>query len=65
MLPTKLPGLVRYEEVASGIAAHAIRFTAPRTQRAYLRPARHFASSSTDPDLPPMGAWFRLKSSAA
>ncbi len=58
-----LPGLVRYEEVATGVMAHAIRFTAPRTQRAYLWPARHFASSSTDPDLPPMGAWFRLKSS--
>jgi len=58
-----LPGLVRYEEVAAGLVAHAIRFTAPRTQRAYLWPARHFASSSTDPGLPPMGAWFRLKHS--
>jgi hypothetical protein len=58
-----LPGLVRYEEVAAGRVAHAIRFTAPRTQRAYLWPARHYASSSTDPDLPPMGAWFRLKRS--
>jgi hypothetical protein len=56
-----LPGLVRYEEVAAGTVTHAIRFTAPRTQRAYVWPARHFASSSTDPDLPPMGAWFRLK----
>jgi hypothetical protein len=58
-----LPGLVRYEEVASGLVAHAIRFTAPSTQRAYVWPARHYASSSTDPDLPPMGAWFRLKPS--
>ncbi|MCP3984613.1 MAG: hypothetical protein GY723_09485 [bacterium] len=58
-----LPGLVRYEEVAAGHVAHAIRFTAPRTQRGYLWPARHFASSSTDADLPPMGAWFRLKPS--
>jgi hypothetical protein len=57
-----LPGLVRYEEVEAGRIGHAIRFTAPRTQRAYLWPARHFASSSTDPNLPPMGAWFRLKS---
>ena len=24
-----LPGLVRYEEVAAGVVAHAIRFTAP------------------------------------
>ncbi len=56
-----LAGLVRYEEVAAGEIGHAIRFTAPRTQRAYLWPARHFASSSTDPALPPMGAWARLK----
>ena len=56
-----LPGLVRQDEVASGRIGHAIRFTAPQTQRAYLWPARHFASSSTDPDRPPMGAWFRLK----
>ena len=56
-----LAGLVRYEEVAAGRIDHAIRFTAPRTQRAALWPARHVASSSTDPDLPPMGAWFRLR----
>jgi len=56
-----LPGLVRYDEVAAGHIDHAIRFTAPRTQRAALWPARHVASSSTDPNLPPMGAWFRLR----
>ena len=56
-----LAGLVRYEEVAAGRIDHAIRFTAPRTQRSALWPARHVASSSTDPDLPPMGAWFRLR----
>lgn len=55
-----LPGLVRYEEVAAGRVQHAIRVTVPRTQRSYLWPARHFASSSTDPNLPPMGAWLRL-----
>lgn len=60
-----LPGLVRYEEVAAGRIDHAIRFTAPQTQRAYLWPARHFASSSTDPDRPPMGAWFRLRAGAS
>jgi hypothetical protein len=58
-----LPGLVRYDEVASGTINHALRFTAPRTQRAYLWPARHFASSSTDPNLPPMGLRVRLKAS--
>jgi hypothetical protein len=56
-----LPGLVRYEEVAAGRIDHAIRFTAPQTQRAYLWPATHHASSSTDPARPPMGAWFRLR----
>lgn len=56
-----LPGLVRYEEVASGAIHHALRFTAPYTRRAYLWPARHYTSSSTDPNRPPMGQRFRLK----
>jgi hypothetical protein len=55
------PGLVRYDEVSSGAIEHAIRFTAPRTQAAHVWPARHDASSSSDPDLPPMGQRFRLK----
>ena len=58
-----LPGLVRYDEVASGAIRHALRFTAPRTRRAYIWPARHYASSSTDPARPPMGQRFRLKDS--
>ena len=33
------------------------------TLRAYVCPARHFASDMTDPDLPPMGMRFRLKRS--
>jgi hypothetical protein len=56
-----LPGLVRYDEVTAGEIAHALRFTAPRTQMAYLWPARHYASDDTDPDLPPMGQRFRLR----
>lgn len=56
-----LPGLVRYDEVSAGAINHAIRFTAPRTQRAYIHPATHFASSSTDASLPPMGLRVRLK----
>jgi hypothetical protein len=56
-----LPGLVRYEEVASGEIRHALRFTAPVTQRAYVWPARHYASYNTDPALPPMGQRFRLR----
>lgn len=59
-----LPGLVRYDEVAAGAIDHALRFTAPVTRRAYIYPARHFASSSTSTSLPPMGLRFRLKAGA-
>jgi hypothetical protein len=55
------PGLVRYDEVAAGAINHAIRFTASKTQRAFIHPATHFASSSTDAGLPPMGLRLRLK----
>lgn len=55
------PGLVRYDEVASGVIAHAIRFTAAQTQKLHIWPARHDAGSSTDPSLPPMGLRVRLK----
>jgi hypothetical protein len=56
-----LPGLVRYDEILNGAINHALRFTVQRSQRAYVWPARHFASSNTDPNLPPMGIRFRLK----
>jgi hypothetical protein len=58
-----LPGLARYDEVARGRINHALRFTVSRTRRAYVYPARHFASSATDPNLPPMGLRLRLKAS--
>lgn len=58
-----LPGLVRREEVKLGAIHHALRFTTRRTQRAYVAPATHFASSNTDPGLPPMGLRVRLKAS--
>jgi len=57
------PGLARYDEVARGVIDHALRFTAARTRRAYVYPARHYASSSDDPSLPPMGLRLRLKAS--
>lgn len=57
-----MPGLVRYDEVARGEIGHMIRFTVPKTSRAYLWPARHYASSITDPAYPPMGLVMRLKS---
>ncbi|MFQ5419139.1 MAG: hypothetical protein ACE5FD_01600 [Anaerolineae bacterium] len=56
-----LPGLTRYEEVAGGAIRHALRFTAPQTQRAYVWPARHFASDLTGAQYPPLGMYFRLK----
>ncbi len=56
-----LAGLARYDEVASGVIDHALRFTVKRTRRAYIYPARHFASSYTSPNLPPMGLRFRLR----
>ena len=55
------PGLVRYDEVAAGEIRHAIRFTVPQTQQAFLWPARHYASSLTGTQYPPMGARFRLR----
>ncbi len=55
------PGLARYDEVARGVIDHALRFTGERTRRAYIYPARHYASSSDDPSLPPMGLRVRLK----
>jgi hypothetical protein len=58
-----LAGLPRAEEVAASRIDHAIRFTAPRTKKAYVWPARHAASAATDAALPPMGARFRLKAS--
>jgi hypothetical protein len=57
------PGLARYDEVGRGVIDHALRFTAARTRRAYVYPARHYASTLTDPDLPPMGLRVRLKAS--
>jgi hypothetical protein len=57
-----LPGLARADEVFEQKAIrHALRFTCRRTRRAYVYPARHFASKRLDADLPPMGMRVRLK----
>ena len=56
-----LPGLARYDEVARGVINHALRFTVKRSRRAFIYPARHFASSYTSPSLPPMGLRLRLR----
>jgi hypothetical protein len=58
-----LPGLVREDEVQSGSITHAIRMTAQSTDTSFIWPARHEAGTSSNPDLPPMGARFRLKAS--
>ena len=56
------PGLVRWDEVVEqGAIEHALRFTCPRTRRAYVPPARHWASSDASADLPPMGMRVRLR----
>jgi hypothetical protein len=56
-----LPGLVRYDEVASGEINHALRFTVPSTRNKFIWPARHYASDLTAVKYPPMGQRFRLK----
>lgn len=56
------PGLVRADEVfEQKEIRHALRFTCRATRRAYVFPARHWASRSSDPNLPPMGMRVRLK----
>jgi hypothetical protein len=55
------PGLVRWDEVKRGRIDHALRFTVERTRKAYIYPARHYASDSSNPSLPPMGLRVRLK----
>jgi hypothetical protein len=59
-----LPGLARWDgDASTGVIRHALRFTVERTRKAYVYPARHYASDATDPSLPPMGLRVRLKAS--
>src|SRR5438477_205692 len=55
------PGLARYDEVAAAAIHHALRFTVPTSQKAFVLPATHWASTTTDPNAPPMGTRLRLK----
>ena len=56
------PGLLRYEEAASGRIEHAIRFTLPSARAAYTAPARHCGPrGNTAAGLPAYGMRFRLK----
>jgi hypothetical protein len=56
-----LPGLARYDEVQSGEITHALRVTVGQTQKGYILPATHWASTSTNPNRPPMGLRLRLR----
>ncbi len=56
-------GLIRYDEIKRGYIDHAIRFTVRQTQAGFIHPATHFASSQTNPALPPMGLRLRLQAS--
>jgi hypothetical protein len=55
------PGLIRYDEVASGQIQHAVRFTLQNSQAAFVPPASHWAANSTNPLAAPMGMKLRLK----
>ena len=58
-----LAGLMRYDEVQSGVITHAIRVQATTTDTSYIWPATAGEGSAANPNLPPMGARFRLKAS--
>lgn len=55
------PAIVRYDELERGRIDHALRVTVRRSRRAYVFPARHYASRLTDENLPRMGERIRLK----
>src|SRR3954447_1011184 len=57
------PGLARPDDLRAGSIDPALRFPASKTRRPFIPPARHFASNSDDPSLPPMGLRVRLKAS--
>jgi len=56
--------LIGKEEIDAALV-EAERQTVEDTRRAYVWPARHFASDKTNANLPPMGLRFRLKRSYA
>ena len=58
-----MPGLVRFDEVQSGVIDHALVMTAAHTDRSHIWPARSDAGEAFNHALPPMGARFRLRAS--
>jgi hypothetical protein len=57
------PAVVRFDELERGLVGHAMRVTVRKTRRAYVEPARHYASRLTDENLPRMGERLRLRQS--
>jgi hypothetical protein len=57
------PGLARYDEVAAGQINHALRFTLQNSRAAFVAPASHWASTTSNANAAPMGMRMRLKSS--
>ena len=55
------PAVVRHDELRRGLVEHAMRVTVRKSRRAYVYPARHFASKLTDENLPRMGERIRLR----
>ncbi len=56
-------GLARYDEVASGQIRHALRFTLAQSRAAFVPPASHWASNTSNASAAPMGMRLRLKAS--
>jgi hypothetical protein len=56
-------GLARYDEVASGVIKHALRFTLQNSRAAFVPPASHWAATTTNANAAPMGMRLRLKAS--
>lgn len=57
------PAVVRYDECERGMVEHALRVTVRKSRRAYVYPARHYASRSKNKNHPAMGDRLRLKAS--
>ncbi len=57
------PALIKCAEVKAGAINHALRVTFGQTQAGFIHPATHYASNSTNPNMPPMGLRLRLKAS--
>jgi hypothetical protein len=55
------PGLARYDEVAAGKIAHALRFTLQNSRAAFVPPASHWAANTSNATAAPMGMRMRLK----